>query len=313
MTGIYKITINNKIYVGSSFRLKQRLIQHKTDLKGNRHDNYLLQKAYNIFKTFETEIIEILPDSIPDKELRSIEAKYIKELHAEYNIQDPEEHFPIKKVYQFDLSGTFIKEYKSVSEASEITGFSISNIQHAAQPNEKLTRTAGGFYWQYEPEFREREADKRLTKIYVYTLSGKFLKEFENVKSCCQTLFPDKKYASSVINRICRNKTASFQGYRFSYEKVEHLDNSKLSGIAKNVPILQVSLDKKKVIRIAENMVKMAKEIGYEQPNISQSILHGRPYRGYYFLRLGTESRELLETLENAKTETELETVDGKV
>ena len=36
-------------------------------------------------------------------------------------------------------------------------------------------------------------------------------------------------------------------------------------------------------------------------------------FKGYKFLRLGTESRELLEHLENIKTETELETIDGKV
>ena len=38
-----------------------------------------------------------------------------------------------------------------------------------------------------------------------------------------------------------------------------------------------------------------------------------KKYKGYKFVRLGTESRELLGRLENIKTETELETIDGKV
>ena len=42
-------------------------------------------------------------------------------------------------------------------------------------------------------------------------------------------------------------------------------------------------------------------------------VLWIKSYKGYKFLRLGTESRELLGRLENIKTETELKTIDGKV
>ena len=47
--GIYRIlnTKNNKSYVGSSFRLHERYIQHKNNLDKNKHPNLHLQQSYN--------------------------------------------------------------------------------------------------------------------------------------------------------------------------------------------------------------------------------------------------------------------------
>jgi hypothetical protein len=315
MTGIYQLEINKKLYIGSSIHVERRIIQHKSDLKRNRHDNPILQNAYNKYKTLTVTILKKLDDSISDLELRQIEKEFIDQLHPHFNIQDPETHFQAKKLYQFDLNGNFIKEYNNVSEASIMTGCSSSNIIHAAQINERLTRTAGGYYWQYTSDFISREKDKRLTAIHVYTLSGKYIQSFETMKECCKTLFPHKARSNvdSVINRICKYKTASLEGYRFSYEKVEHLDNTKLLTITKNFPVLQLSSDKTKILSIAENATKMAKSLGIFQSNISYSIIHNTPYKGFYFLRLGTESRELLETLEGTETTAELETVNVNV
>lgn len=60
--GIYKITCleNNKVYIGSSKTLRDRLASHKNLLKKNRHENDHLQRAYNLYKieSFEFEILE---------------------------------------------------------------------------------------------------------------------------------------------------------------------------------------------------------------------------------------------------------------
>ena len=52
MIGIYKIVINNKTYVGSSFNIKTRIRQHKSDLKCERHANPYLQHAYTKYQEF---------------------------------------------------------------------------------------------------------------------------------------------------------------------------------------------------------------------------------------------------------------------
>jgi group I intron endonuclease len=49
--GIYRIVnrVNGKVYYGSSINLKQRESSHYSDLKYNRHGNYHIQNAYNLY------------------------------------------------------------------------------------------------------------------------------------------------------------------------------------------------------------------------------------------------------------------------
>lgn len=66
-SGIYTIRNkrNGKIYVGRSRNLHNRLRDHKTDLKENRHKNQYLQRAYNIeSESFEFEILEFYPEEV---------------------------------------------------------------------------------------------------------------------------------------------------------------------------------------------------------------------------------------------------------
>lgn len=60
-------------------------------------------------------------------------------------MQDPETNILVKKVYQFSKDGEFIREFNSTAEAASTLGISQSNIIHAAQENELLTKSAGGF------------------------------------------------------------------------------------------------------------------------------------------------------------------------
>lgn len=57
-SGIYKITINNKVYVGKANSLEKREKQHLRDLKRNDHYNHFLQEAYNTYGEYSFEVIE---------------------------------------------------------------------------------------------------------------------------------------------------------------------------------------------------------------------------------------------------------------
>ena len=137
MIGVYKIVINNKTYVGSSFNIKTRIRQHKSDLKRGRHDNPYLQKAFVKYQEFNWEVVEEVVCNITDKELRKLEKQWMEKLHPEYNMQDPETNFIIKKVYQFSKNGEFIKEYESTAEAALELGISQSNVR----PRSVLSQT----------------------------------------------------------------------------------------------------------------------------------------------------------------------------
>ncbi len=57
--GIYKISYNEHIYIGSSKNLYMRLLEHRRDLSNNKHSNEYLQRLSNKYG-IENLIVEIL-------------------------------------------------------------------------------------------------------------------------------------------------------------------------------------------------------------------------------------------------------------
>lgn len=55
----------------------------------------------------------------------------------------------VKRILQFDLDGKFIKEWKSITKASEVYNCHISNISNNLLLKNK---TACGFIWRYKDE-----------------------------------------------------------------------------------------------------------------------------------------------------------------
>jgi len=217
--GIYCIIINKKRYVGSSIEMDKRLIQHKSNLKCNRHCNPYLQNAYNKYKQFKIKILEE-NENLSNKQLRKREKYYIKLLKSEYNIQDPETNFNSKPIYQFDKNGVLIKKYSSSPRAASELGISTSSIRHAAQPKERETLTAGGFLWSYSNKATIR-TDKRVKVIYVFDLSGVYIKEYVSVAECAMDMFPNitRKGGVSSISKVATGKRPYLNGYIFSYNK----------------------------------------------------------------------------------------------
>lgn len=72
-SGIYKITINNKVYVGLSQDIEKRMGVHKALLRNNRHQNIHLQNAYNKHKSFVWEVLEECDEWLGEKEIMWIE------------------------------------------------------------------------------------------------------------------------------------------------------------------------------------------------------------------------------------------------
>ena len=86
VSGIYMIinTKNGKRYIGSSKNIRNRMWDHRAELRHNYHANYLLQNDWNEYgeDSFEYSIIEVC--NIDDKFVR--EKFYIDTLKPEYNI-----------------------------------------------------------------------------------------------------------------------------------------------------------------------------------------------------------------------------------
>ena len=62
IVGVYKIVclINNKLYIGSSYNIKNRISIHKYKLKAGKHENIHLQRAWNKYgeDNFKFEVVE---------------------------------------------------------------------------------------------------------------------------------------------------------------------------------------------------------------------------------------------------------------
>lgn len=85
MIGIYRIRNlnNNKCYYGSAKDIKRRWSKHKSQLKYQRHENIILQRAWNKYgeEVFVFEVVELC--DVDD--LLNVEQKYL-DLNPEYNM-----------------------------------------------------------------------------------------------------------------------------------------------------------------------------------------------------------------------------------
>ena len=93
-----------------------------------------------------------------------------------------------KTVYQFDLNGNFIRSYKSARDAAMAVSPDNQATIRASIKNCCLgtSYSSCGFFWSYYKEFIKKEdyqnnINRRKNKIAQYTLSGKFLRYYDNI------------------------------------------------------------------------------------------------------------------------------------
>lgn len=83
ISGIYSLSINNKIYIGSACNLYNRLHTHKSLLLKGVHGNQIIQRSFNKYKKLQFSILELC--KITD--LISREQHYMDVLHPKLNIR----------------------------------------------------------------------------------------------------------------------------------------------------------------------------------------------------------------------------------
>ena len=153
-----------------------------------------------------------------------------KEMRYELIIKKQE-----KKVYQYDLDGSFIVQFRSVKEASKATGVNYGDISDCCiNPNR---RQAGGYIWSYtyseqiEP-YRRKIGRK---KIYQYSKQGILI----NIYNGYREVVDKYDISQSELYNACR-KTKNddyklFADYIWSYDKliysaseiIQKIDNCK--------------------------------------------------------------------------------------
>ena len=153
------------------------------------------------------------------------------------------------KILQYNKEGNFIKQWKSISQASKILKINEGSIQSVIHNIDQYT--AGGFLWRKKENdnfplkidaYKRTAVNKR--KILQYDLDGNFIQEWDSLSLVKLTL---KKISIPHISSACKNKKKhQTGGYMWRYKKSDDYP-IKIDPIPEKnhiiTPILQYDLD----------------------------------------------------------------------
>lgn len=204
MIGIYKIQskINNKVYIGSSINIKDRINDHKSKLKNNKHSNIHLQNHVNKynFNDLSFEIVLVINN---DKYLREIEQLYLNSYNWKntFNISKNTKYYDnkmSKKVYQYDKNGKFIKKFNSIDEASRNIYNDLrysNNIRQCCNiDNNRII--CKNYMWSF------KKYDQLITKYILINIKNNTKKYFNYSGEIAEELNMSYKSGSALLRRF---------------------------------------------------------------------------------------------------------------
>lgn len=161
---------------------------------------------------------------IVEKEL--IEKYKTQDERFGYNIADGgcggcttkgEKHFLSKRVYQYTLDGTYVREWGNAQRASEELGISVSDI-HTMCRGKNGIRKAGNFMWSYtklanmQPYVRETHSKEPILQL---DMNFNIVKRYKNISYVNKDEFNNEK----VVECCKGKKQYSHKGFYWVYEK----------------------------------------------------------------------------------------------
>lgn len=128
------------------------------------------------------------------------EDEYLENGVKEYRKPEPTN---MRKIIQCDMDGNYIKEYKSLQEASKETGANRTTISGVLA---KTYKSANGFIFVYKEDFpikdiseyRKRKKGRKVAQIDVK--SGKILKVFDRISDAGNELGVSYKSIHNVVD-----------------------------------------------------------------------------------------------------------------
>lgn len=236
MYKIYKLIDPNTKqlkYIGRTEQdLYLRLIGHLHEVYTGRNRVFNAKNMWieTLIKNFEVPIIELIEVT----EDTSREKYWINKLSPEYNLvfgkKDKYEKYfsdmKSKTVYQYDLKGNFIKEWKSATEVEAQLNIHHANICACIGNRRKH---AGGYLWRNFktdtiPSYRKNLSVK---PVHMYDMEGNYIKSYSSARNSEVDGFSYKQ-----VSNCCTGKHKSHKNFKFSFVK-----NSRYS------PILEETLD----------------------------------------------------------------------
>lgn len=285
MIGIYKIQnkISGKLYIGSSYNIRERIINHKSMLRCNKHHSIHLQRAYNKYgiNNFIFEILEecdindlmvkeqyyidkydfnnlynILPKSSPG----------FTKKHKRSSIIKSQRSRGYSSIYEVDYNGKIINEFDLISDINHNS----CNIYNSIKKEQCLKNKDFGFIYSkdYKKGFKPKlfkswnkgktykHTNVNSYKIYVYDIYGRAYKEFNSLRDCAIEM----NIEVSNLHRYLNNNNVRNRKYLF-FTKPQIFNNI-------------VYFEKNKDNNTIEVFTVFNESLGYSTPKKVSSILN---------------------------------------
>lgn len=159
------------------------------------------------FKRYTLYVFDTIQEAL-QKESEIVNAEFISRKDT-YNIALGGNVHPAncKVIYQYNLDGTFIKEWPSITEAALFYKCSNSTIGKAIFDRTPRLK----FFWtdnKYDAlDLNTFHINENKTKCYLYNISGDFLKEFESIKECSTFINTSiAKVSKAIRGKFCIEK-----------------------------------------------------------------------------------------------------------
>lgn len=207
----FRVFDKKVFYVGKGCR-------KRASMKYGRND-----KFNKMINEYECDYKIIVKD-ISEYDAYVAEEYYIKKYREMYtdincNISDggikPNLDYMNKKVNMYDLNGSFIKSFNSITDASQFSKADVSCIVKCCK-NVKMYNSSKGFMWTYDNEevnvFKNnRTKSKKVLKINT---KGDVVKEYSSVYETYKSENIDK----ALVNRCLNGKQKTTNGYSYRYK-----------------------------------------------------------------------------------------------
>lgn len=237
----------------------------------------------------------VLKDCLTKSEAQNLEKKLIQQYQTRnpdygYNIAKggsggttcrDGEHPSSKKVYQYYLDGTFIREWVNAQRASEELNICVSDIHATCRKNNGI-RQACNYIWSYDyKEYVDKYVRLTGSRNAILQIDDKF-----NVvqRYDCISYVNDGIYSREHITNCCTKKSLRHKGYYWCYEKDFDSMQEYISKRIDNLKSIQKYANSKNVCQCDQNnnvvaIFNSARDIE-EKIGINRNTIQASCYRG---------------------------------
>jgi hypothetical protein len=214
-------------YIGKTINPHSRLESHLIESKDINKKNYRVNWLRKLTSIGLHPKITFLR-TCPSHEYEKYETEYIKiyscnrltnsdetgqgSKNRKKEVLDRQSESMGRKVYQYDLNGTFLKEYRSVRTAAKELNLNHANISRCCNG---VSKHAGGYIFRYEKIEVDKVENPNAVKKMVIEIdkNGVEIGRWSSIMECSRSTGMD----NGNISRVCNGVSNSTRGRFFKF------------------------------------------------------------------------------------------------